>query len=283
LFVGLFCSQNPAVAQKKQGAVWVWGQSSVAVDFNFNPPKVDTSLYNPSIMGNGGDGTSLCDSLGNLIMFARGSASGFIYNKNGTFMANSISISPGQFGYNYTHLMLEWPGRANQYMAVGANIWEFPVPQVHTSRSANYVVVDASLDSGRGAVVLPANPIPQTPGGVPLDSLMNGRGMIMAHANGRDAWILLPYTIQNIDNMVFDTIQRWKAFLVDSSGIHPPVISALGPLANVRARTKSAPNSEYFVYNPGYGLLRSSQINPLLLLKFNRSTGQVGPIYCKPR
>jgi gliding motility-associated-like protein len=209
-------------------------------------------------------------------MFAEGSQSGVLYNNSSGIMQNSDSLYVDQ------HLMAEWPGHPGKYFVIGGREGLQTAPG-YTQSLGHYVIVDQSLDSGRGRVIVPAVPVhgpnhvppPVTAVGVVFDTAFRGRGMVMAHANGRDSWVLVPG-----NDFRDSTVQQWRSYLLDSSGLHPtPVVSYAGVSTQAGARTRSAPNSRLFAYNPGKpGNIIFPNSSPHQVIHFDNATGMAGPV-----
>lgn len=192
-------------------------------------------------------------------------------------MQNSDSLYVDQ------HLMAEWPGHPGKYFVIGGREGIQPAPG-YTQNLGHYVVVDQTLDSGRGRVIVPAtavhspsnNPTPLSAVGVVFDTAFKGRGMIMAHANGRDHWVVVPG-----NDFRDSTVQLWRSYLIDSNGLNPvPVLSYAGFSVITGARTRSAPNSRLFAYNSGNpgSNLRNNPNRPYQVIHYDNATGVAGPV-----
>jgi hypothetical protein len=194
---------------------WTFGDSS-AIDFkNLNSPTPDSSILRVR-----GTCASICDSLGNLILYG-GTPNidiwnppgppyiydfGYIVNGSHLKIANGDSLKSG--GWYQEMTIVPDPGNSNRFYVFHSGITTTPIPGFY------YTVVDMSMNNGLGYVVQK---------NIRLETFPVCDGMAaVKHGNGRDWWVV----IKNWDpNNVLD---EFYIYNISPSGVAKMPVQHIG-------------------------------------------------------
>ena len=222
-FVGLLVFSGSFFFAQKETQNWYFPSFQgailcpVGLNFGSNPPVLSTVSYT-GVMNNSLSGTSISDSMGNLLFYTDGYR---VATSSHTLMVNGFALSPAKF-YNGNYyeneqynLIVKKPGAATGYyifsvdegQLVGTN---WPPPQWHDLKFSE---IDMGLAAGQGSVVSKNNYLAFNTG---------ERIAAVNHCNGTDVWVVTHELNSN----------NFKVYLVTASGVNPnPVISSppLGP------------------------------------------------------
>lgn len=245
LFVLFLVIAGRLPAQQKQGAWWYFGglggvlPKNAGVNFNATPPVPDFAGQ-----GAGFSSATISDANGNLLFYADGSR---FYNRNHQVMANGNLPFPT--GGQGPGMIVLKPGNPNLY-------YYFNIRTSLNISNFFYSIIDMRLDGGKGGVVAASKNtlVFSTPVAYKLTASL--------HSNNTDVWIVVHEQRGN---------NKFYTFLLSSSGLSQPVVSAVG--INYGASEpvgflKSSPNSTLI----GDAIRDQSTAQ---LLDFNRSTGQL--------
>ncbi len=258
LFVIFFVFVFSVVAQTRnpslginQANVWQFGASS-----GLGPKDAPSIHWNtgvPIVMndGNGGEVTSVCDSLGNQ-QIAGGAFK--IYNR----LHNVIQNGGGVIGDS------GWINILQNSMAVPKPKDPNTIYFFTSSVTVKYCTIDMQLDGGNGGITVRNKELHPYPTGIKLAGVH--------HCNGTDVWVV-GHEWQN---------DKFFAYLVTQDGIDTtPVISAVGPLDNDNptwqgGSIKFSPNGKRLAFaTPG-------KVTPSYVFDFDNSTGVItSPIVLK--
>jgi hypothetical protein len=170
---------------------WVMGYSSNlgypwgGTNINFINGYPDTSYEYRNMDLNATNGV-ISDTAGNLLFYSNGL---YIANSIGNIMLNGDNLNPGTFANNYPeglpipqgNLIIPMPDNPGKYYLFHETATYMAT--LTKPLELFYSMIDMSLDSGLGGVVL-KNQV------VLLDTLELGELNATKHANGRDWWIL---------------------------------------------------------------------------------------------
>jgi hypothetical protein len=227
-----------------QDNIWYFGDST-GIDFTSGNAVPITNSKSWSIEAN----SNICDFQGNLLFYI-----GFdwfnhfyIWNKQNNIMlgsntitglGNSSTISQGL-------LICPMPGDTNKF-------YLFTMYPNLPSVELNYQVIDMSLDTGRGAVII---------SNINLSSNthLSEKMIAIRHANGRDWWLLY------IDSP-FST-GHFISQLVTPAGIGSPSIQSIGPGFDLIGQMALSPQ--------GDKILCADISRSLNLYDFDRCTGSL--------
>ncbi len=194
LLIGSLLISNAVYAQL-QTQTWYFGFNA-GITFSTNPP---TALLNGALSTNEGCAT-LSDAAGNLIMYTDGMR---VYNRLHQQMPNGFGLL-GDPSSAQSGIIVPRPGQANKY-------YIFTVAAEGTPNGFRYSEVDMSLNGGLGDVISATkNTLLFAPSVEKIAAVL--------HANAQSVWVLA----HGIDN------NRFYAYLVNSTGVNPPVISNVG-------------------------------------------------------
>jgi gliding motility-associated-like protein len=199
LSLSLFLLLSPTLFAQREADNWIIGEW---IDVNFTSGDPSVSFVRP-LDESGFEGTSMSDSLGNLLFFY---GMEHVYNRDGQVMQNGDSILP-EWHDNGKHVItFPKPGTESQYyiFGVASNKW---------AGGICYSVIDMSLDGGLGAVTSEKN--------VHLEAANAAQGGIYAlkNATGDGYWVVA--RLFNDD--------RYVSFKITSGGVNPvPVYSPTG-------------------------------------------------------
>jgi gliding motility-associated-like protein len=178
---------------------WIIGEW---IDVNFTSGDPSVSFVGPHDES-GFEGTSMSDSLGNLLFFY---GMEHVYNRNGQVMQNGDNILPEWHDSGKHVITFPKPGIDSQYyiFGVASNKW---------GGGICYSVIDMSLDGGLGAVTSEKN--------IHLEAANSAQGGIFAlkNATGDGYWV--------VARLFGD--DRYVSFKITAGGVNPvPVYSPTG-------------------------------------------------------
>ena len=259
-------------SQSKRDYLWTFGYDGISepgiqayrFDFNEVPFKPD-AINHPFRIDN--NNASICDEDGNLLFYSNGCA---ISNANNEIMQNGTPINYGPFlvdfwegadcqrGYpgNQDVLILTDPKNQNGYYIIHKPRAYIPFDDPQTFHEELRVTyVDMELDNGLGEVTTKDSTFYL--GDRLLAHYLTG----IHHKNAKDWWLLQPVELTN----------RYKRFLIDSSGIHEHEDLSIGPAfhwnASAAGTARFSPDgTKYAYYN---------NLDGLLLFDFDRTTGEL--------
>jgi gliding motility-associated-like protein len=261
-----------SLSQERQGANWVWS-SGIRIDFNQNPPLVDT--FPSPIVNNGGEASNTISSKfsGELLFYTdRNKAYNSFYQQmpNGDSIFSYSGLG-GTFlpGASRNSLIIQNPGNHKSNYVFGQIVSLNSTNGLANNYQIRYAKIDMSLDGNKGDISPNEKYLLLSDSTYCISALR--------HANGQDTW-LITHSISG---------NTFKSFLVSDTGLSQPVISNIGlpaipiggSIQNLQGQTffsiKSSPNSEYLsatIYN------HTDSIWKIQLFQFNRQTGQVDSI-----
>ncbi|GIV33129.1 MAG: hypothetical protein KatS3mg031_0664 [Chitinophagales bacterium] len=223
--VGLISTIYPGNAQNsKQANIWYFGMQA-GLDFN---PGNPVALTNGAMEANEGVAV-ISDRAGNLLFYTNGGDMpnvGAIWNRNHQIMPNGALVNqPGCASSIQSSLILKKPGSTNVYYLFTTDCYENAF-----EGGLSYSIIDMNLDGGLGDVVV---------SGVKLTGKTNESLTAVAHANGRDYWIITHKV--NTDS--------FYVFQLTANGITGVVKSKVGPVINETAgEMKASRNGQRLVY-----------------------------------
>ena len=225
-----------------QGENNIWIFSWAAVTFNSGSPV----LIIPS-PGNGGNGPTACvsDSSGNLLFYSNG---GRAYNRYYNVMPNGYLSDTG--GGMQTVLAIKKPHTDSIYYLFTLN----GDPTVF-----NYSVIDMRLDSARGDIVSGMKNLLMPDGADAYEGIHATR-----HQNNKDTWVVTRKS------------GKYGSYLIDTSGIHNPVLS------NSTLLPLTGQQDGAFIKVSRDGTKLIALVNSRILLEycnFDKSTGVVTPLF----
>ena len=207
----------PLIAFSQSSKHWVIGRNC-AIDFNTGVGVADsTNNTNPIILPKGS--TQVSDRNGNLLFYSN---SYLVYNKNFQQMPNGSNFNHGTYADPYINsgglypvhngaVMLPFVGDTNLYYMLYENA-EYNDNGSGLPDRLQYMLIDRRLNGGLGDVVFKDSVI------IKGDSLMTGNVYAIRHGNGVDWWIIARKFHSN----------QFYIILVDSQGIHQPIIQSIG-------------------------------------------------------
>jgi Secretion system C-terminal sorting domain len=257
-----FVGYSNAFAQKQDytwpigyQSEWI-GTTGETIDFNFNPPKVDSAINKVQTFR---VSSAMCDSVGNLILYTNGRN---ICNKAGLLLLNSENLNDCDidWGCYFTQaaLILPYPKHVNQFIQFANNYTQIRYNGInqYVSLPLNYSIIDMNTPQGRGTVI-------QKNISILNDTMMLGELTACRHANGRDWWVLI--------NKHQSTV--WYRLLVSPNGVQVMGSQDIGFQKFERGFGQSvfSPNGNWFAigqvaWSPTYN-------NFFELFQFNRCTG----------
>lgn len=270
LVLFLFVQVTGLFSQSKRDYVWTFGLDAFvepetqAYRFDFNQvPFKPFEINHPfSISSNN---ASICDYNGNLLFYTNGCA---IINAENELMDNGIPINSGPFLtelWGGESCQAGYPGTQN-IIILSDPLNDFGYYIIHKPRSyfpdqdpatfheeIRFTYVNMNLDSGNGSVTIRDSSFYS--GDKILSNYLTG----IYHQNQKYWWLLQPVEHSN----------RYKRFLIDSSGIHEEEDQIIGPIfhhnASASGTAKFSPDgTKYAYYNEDDGLL---------LFDFDRALG----------
>ena len=192
LIIWLILVALPGLSQQKQGNIWMFGPAT-GLDFNNTPP--DYILADHLYMHF--SSASIADKDGQLLFYTNGLE---VYDKNYLPMPGGIQLL-GSHVHAGSAVIIPKPGDENIFYVFTADRW----------RELHYSVIDMRLNGGLGQVVQKNIPLPSTSS--------SGQIAAVAHANGKDIWVLTHAMDSN----------KYYALLVTDQGVRSdPVTSEAG-------------------------------------------------------
>ena len=234
---------------QKQGNIWYFGGDSsnqgepgAGLDFNSDSPIPLTN----SIMGYTEGSATYCNSLGQLLFYAKGDS---VFDRSHKLMLNGDSLG-GHWSTQQSALIVPVTGDTNKY-------YLFTNSGYPTSPGAglHYSIIDMTLNGGLGAITLKAVTLLPSTG----EQLTGTK-----HGNGIDFWVLTTDYASC----------RFYAYQVTSKGVSSPVISDLGYNAEGYNNMVISPNGDKIAMKAG-PLATLSRV----LFDFDNSTGIVSNPY----
>jgi len=232
---------------------WAFGDSS-AIDFK----SINNPVSSTSILRARGTCTSICDSVGDLVLYAASPnpilmqtpnsfADGYMINKLNQIISNGDSIKSA--GWYQEMTIVPNPANSNQFYVFSVGVTSTPIPGIY------YSLVDMSLNNGQGYVIqknvqLRTNAV--------CDAIA-----VTRHGNGRDWWI----AFKNWSTAT--PVNDNYVYLVSPSGVSPPIIQNIGELYinGGLSRLKFSLDGEH-LYSSNYASL-------IERYDFDRCTGQL--------
>ncbi len=171
-----------------------------ALDFMTEPPTV----LNNSAMNVTEGCASIADENGDLLFYTDGQT---VWNKSHTIMANGIGLL-GNNTSSQSSLIIRGPGSMSLY-------YLFTLQGMGGTSGLNYSIIDISLASGQGSVVVKNASLYNAP----CAELLAGT----KHCNGIDHWVVVHERNSS----------SHRAYLLNSSGVSSnPVIASIGPVTS---------------------------------------------------
>jgi len=234
----------------------LWG--GLIMDFHTSPPSFHSLTTHLNFRG---FGVSFSDSLGKLLFYSNGIK---IHNAQHQLMENGDTINPSNMwesskfwgsGYGYGGLAIPIPGKSNNYYMF--HLAFFTLPMVpHTN--LYYSEIDMNANSGNGRVV--------------KKNVLLAESVItplaVKHGNGRDWWLITGKSTTSIQYV----------FLIDSVGIHGPMVQDFGPVQDFPPEGTLA-----HVSPDGSRYIRSQMKDGIRIYDFNRCTGALGNLRFIPK
>jgi gliding motility-associated-like protein len=241
----------------KEAWHWQFGVNA-SLDFSSGNPVTGTSAMH----ANEGCASVSDSNTGQLLFYTDGT---YAWDKNNNQMPNGFGMIGGAGTSTQAALIIPQPGSSTIYYLISADQAGYCCGGIPVNQGVHYSVIDMSLNSGLGDVVLGSkNMLLTTP---PTTEKLTA----VKHCNGTDYWII---------DHPFNS-NSFNAYLLTSSGISStPVVSSVG---TIQSHLTSA--GTYIV--EGIGYLKASpngkrlalgvqQSFPILeIYDFNNATGQV--------
>ncbi len=176
------------------------GFGGTNMDFFHDSLVVSQVNRNMSITGTN---ANITDSMGNLLFYTNG---WYIANANNDTMLNGSGISPNMCSYSHRVLgehipqgaiILPFDRKSSLYYLLHVECDEGNTMLVQPT-CFYYSVIDMSLDSGLGAVIIKSQILF-------YDTLATGQITSCRHANGRDWWTIVPRARSNMYYIILST------------------------------------------------------------------------------
>ena len=232
---------------QKEANHWYFGIYG-GLDFSNGSPVTDGN----SAMATDKGCAVISDTSGNLLFYANSgdlslfssSYSGVVCNRNHQVMPNGYLGDTCGLGSTFqSTLIIPKVGSQRQfYLFTLDDIWGL-------NRGLRYSIVDMTLDGGLGDVKFKAVPV--------VDSVLTGMAATR-HANGTDYWLMVKKAPVGSLAGTF----HYYAYKIDSSGIHPPVITPEDPLHDFHKLLKFSPDGSLLYSGNG-------------IYAFDNATGQL--------
>ncbi len=258
----------PSFAQAQhEYDVWQFG-ANWGLDFRSVPPTATTSTMSQE------EGcASICDRrTGSLLFYSDGVT---VWNRNNVPMPNGTGLL-GHWSSAQSALIVPSPCDTSHYYLFTTGEQGYFYGGTYPIVGSNYSIIDMRLNGGLGDVIAK---------NTPLQNPVGERQVAVAHANGRDYWIVLHSVAGN-------TFYAWQ---INGSGVAPtPVVSVAGVYQGDSSLTlaygilKASPNgrklamttlllnmAETFDFDPATGRVTA----PILLYQGPRFGTGNGP-YC---
>ncbi len=223
------------------------------LDFTYGSP--DTGAYFSPIDVFEGN-ASICDSSGIMMMYTNGIS---LVNRYQQIIPGSDLFNSDQFNtaYNiYSYripqiaIIIPAPSQNGIYYIFHTGINIYPGNQIHPG-VLSYSIVDMSLNTGSGQMILKNNPI--------LSNVLSFSSLqAVKHANGRDWWVVVHEYLTN----------KFFSNLVTPFGIQSSIQSQTGPVTNTGLNGQStfSPDGTKFAF-------ADKDSNFLALYSFDRCDG----------
>jgi len=215
LFISLlasFCSLSSQLNAQFTDRYWAFGDSS-AINFkNLSNPSYDTSIVRVR-----GTCASICNSIGNLILYAaspnistwQGVGSydfGYLVNSTHQLISNGDSLKANLWYQEMT--IVPDPGNSNRFYVFHSGVTTTPIPGFY------YTVVDMSMNNGLGYVVQK---------NIRLENFPVCDGMAsVKHGNGRDWWVVIKNWNPNI------ALDEFYVYKISPSGVTKMPVQHIG-------------------------------------------------------
>ncbi len=170
-FILLICSYQYIFSQSKTGNIWYFG-SYAGLDFNSGAPVV----IDDSAMGQWEGCASISDQNGNILFYTNGVT---IWNKTHSLMVNGNSLL-GDYSASQSAIIVQKPKSDYLYYVFTCDNND-AIGDPDTTDGVNYSLVDMSLDSGKGAVIV-KNEL--------LLKRSTEKLCCIKHSNNNDVWII---------------------------------------------------------------------------------------------
>lgn len=256
IFLFIVICMSHAAAQDN---LWIAGYyccsaqlGGTMMDVSQDTPVVSTVSRPMSL---GGTNAVIADPGGSILFYTNGN---YIANRNDDTLLNGFGISPGYYAGLYplcqelqqcaSILPFDFGHSPLYHLFHMAYDGNFPSGQ---PKFLYHSVIDMSLDSGRGAVIIKSDSII-------ADTLTVGQLTACRHANGRDWWLILPKYNSNVYHILLVTPYE----IIQSTQQIGPVT---GP-AEWSGQTTFSPDGQRYV--------RYDRENGLTLMDFDRCSGQ---------
>ncbi|MDP1622576.1 MAG: gliding motility-associated C-terminal domain-containing protein [Bacteroidales bacterium] len=190
---------------QKQAELWYFGEKA-GIDFRSGTA---IPLLDEDVMTAFKASASICDSVGNLIMFTDGRR---VWDRSFSLMPNATGLA-GDLGATQPCVIVPWPGDSSLYYIFTVDILKFQDSITFTTQGLSNTVIDLKLRNGLGdatSSILNA----------PLLSPVSQKLTAVKHKNDKYFWVIVHEW--NSD--------KFYAYLVNYSGIAAPVISAVGSI-----------------------------------------------------
>lgn len=185
----------------KQAHIWYFGEKA-GMDFNAGSA---IPLTNQNVMLAMNASSVISDSLGNILFLTNGRK---VYDRTFSIMPNATELY-GNLGATQPCIIVPLPGFSHIFYLFTLDMAFVPNPQSQT-KGLTYSIVDMTLRNGLGDATDMLN--------LPLLKPVCSKITAVKHGNGKDFWILAHKFNSN----------EFYAYLLTSSGLSDPVISATG-------------------------------------------------------
>jgi hypothetical protein len=243
---------------------WKLGRHA-GLDFSTGVPVAITSDNCINPLNN--TSTQICDRNGNVLFYSNGL---LVHNKIDGILPNGDTINNGAISNTYYSYYPPWkaaviipfPDDSNKFYMFYENL-EWSVAGLYLPEKLYYLVIDKTLDGGKGDVTLKDQVIIQN------DTLTDGEVMAVKHGNGKDWWVITRKYKSN----------RYYKILVDSAGVHAPIAQDIG-IAYTEHKAyvgicNQTLDGEKMVF--GYASFEFSPLHPtqIDIVDFDRCTGSL--------
>ncbi len=202
-------------------------QENGGINFNYNPPQVDTSWLINSIFSNNSilyvSYPSISDINGNLLFYSDGY---YVFNRFHQRMPNGFGLNGGDSNStnglieyrNKVHMIFPMPGITYKYyLLMGSD--QSSTDSI-TEQILTYSIIDMSLDNGKGDVLIKNQ--------VLMDSC-SPKVNVIKHANGHCYWIIghrsrsdALYAIPVCGDITNETVQPVITHIGINTNYNPP-------------------------------------------------------------
>lgn len=248
----LTLASHSSFAQHPEANIWYFGNHA-GLDFNSGSPVAISTGELVTLEGC----LSISDASGNLLFYSEGST---IWDRNHDTMPNGRNLW-GHRSSTQSGVVVREPGSSTRYYvftaAAQANIGFAGQPH----NGIAYSVVDMTLNNGYGDVVAGQK-------NIPLVGPATEKVAAVRHCNGWDVWVVTHKFNSN----------EFYAYLVTSSGVQAPVISAVGLVHQDVGSGQASETIGYMKVAPDQqhlALACFSNMNVAQLFDFQNVTGVV--------